>query len=49
MSGARNGELHISKPQWSSGKIYAKGSPGSGLKESILFLEIVYFYIFWDE
>ncbi len=29
-----------------SGKIYAPGVPNSGLKESILFLEIVYFFIF---
>jgi hypothetical protein len=31
------------KPPWSNGKIYAHGGPSSGLKESILFLEIVYF------
>ena len=29
-------------------KIYAPGGPSSGLKESISFLEIVYF-LFWEE
>jgi hypothetical protein len=32
-----------------SGKIYSPGDPSSGLKESILFLEIVYFLILGDE
>jgi hypothetical protein len=42
MDGARGGEYYISKPLWSSGKIYASGSPSSGLKKkrTILFLEI---------
>jgi hypothetical protein len=31
---ARGGEYYISKPLWSSGKIYASGSPGLGLKRS---------------
>ncbi|MFN9898438.1 MAG: hypothetical protein ACK55Z_06515, partial [bacterium] len=31
--GARSGEYYISKPLWSSGKIYAYGSPSSGLKK----------------
>jgi hypothetical protein len=31
-----------------NGKIYAPGGPSSGLKESISFLEIVYF-LFWEE
>ncbi len=44
--GARGGEYYISKPRWSSGKIYAPGDPSLGLKEDILFLEIVNFYIF---
>ena len=30
-------------PQWSKGTIYAHGGQCSGLKESFLFLEIVYF------
>jgi hypothetical protein len=33
MDGARGGEYYISKPLWSSGKIYASGSPSSGLKK----------------
>jgi hypothetical protein len=42
MDGARGGEYYISKPLWSSGKIYASGSTSSGLKKkkTILFLEI---------
>ena len=40
MDGARGGEYYKSKPRWSSGKIYTPGSPSSGLKRSILFLEI---------
>ncbi len=42
MDWARGGEYYISKPLWSSGKIYASGSPSSGLKKkrTILFLEI---------
>jgi hypothetical protein len=43
MEGARGGEYYtISKPLWSSGKIYASVSPSSGLKKkrTILFLEI---------
>ncbi len=42
MEGARGGVYYISKPIWSSGKIYASGSPSSGLKKkrTILFLEI---------
>ena len=42
MDGARGGKYYISKPLWSSGKIYASGSPSSGLKKkrTILFLEI---------
>jgi hypothetical protein len=32
-----------SKPRWSNGTIYAHCGPRSGLKESILFLEIVLF------
>jgi hypothetical protein len=43
--GARGGEYFISKPWWSSGKI-APGCPSSGLKGSILYLEIVDFFIF---
>jgi hypothetical protein len=46
MGGARGGEYYISKPRWSSGKIYAPSDPSLGLKEDILFLEIVNFYIF---
>jgi hypothetical protein len=46
MGGARGGEYYISKPRWSSGKIYAPGDPSLGLKEDILLLEIVNFYIF---
>ncbi len=42
MGGAGN----IIKPRWSSGKKYAPGDPSLGLKEDILFLEIVYFCIF---
>ncbi len=35
MDGARGGEkYYISKPLWSSGKIYASGSPSLGLKRS---------------
>jgi hypothetical protein len=44
MGGARGGEYYISKPRWSSGKIYAPGDPSLGLKKDILFLEIVYFH-----
>jgi hypothetical protein len=33
MDGPRGGEYYISKPLWSSGKIYASGSPSSGLKK----------------
>ncbi len=33
MDGARGREYYISKPLWSSGKIYASGSPSSGLKK----------------
>jgi hypothetical protein len=33
IDGARSGEYYISKPLWSSGKIYAYGSPSSGLKK----------------
>ncbi len=42
MDGARGGKYYISKPLWSSGKIYASGSPSLGLKKkkTILFLEI---------
>ncbi len=40
MNGERGWEYYISKPLWSSGKIYASGSPSSGLKRTILFLEI---------
>ena len=42
MGGAGN----IIKPRWSSGKKYAPGDPSLGLKEDILLLEIVNFYIF---
>ncbi len=38
------GEYYISKPRWSSGKIYAPGSPSTGQKESILFLD---YFLFW--
>jgi hypothetical protein len=34
MDGARVREYYISKPLWSSGKIYASGSPSLGLKRS---------------
>ncbi len=44
--GARGGEYYISKPQWSSGKIYAPGGPSTGQKGSILFLD--YFSILGD-
>jgi hypothetical protein len=37
----------MSKPWWSSGKIYAPGGPSSGLKGGILFLGIVDFFYFW--
>ena len=47
MGSARGGEYYITKPRWSSGKIYAPGDPSLGLKEDILFLEIVYFLKFW--
>jgi hypothetical protein len=40
MDRAKGGEYYISKPQWSSRKIYASGSPSSGLKRSISFLKI---------
>ncbi len=33
IDGARSVEYYISKPLWSSGKIYAYGSPSSGLKK----------------
>jgi len=33
-------------PWWSNGTVYAHGGPCSGLKDSILFLEKVYFFIF---
>jgi hypothetical protein len=33
IDGARSGEYYISKPLWTSGKIYAYGSPSSGLKK----------------
>jgi hypothetical protein len=48
MDGARGGEYYKSKPRWSSAKIYATGSPSSGLKRSILFLGILrgFLYIF---
>jgi hypothetical protein len=46
MGSARGGEYYISKPRWSSGKIHVPGDPSLGLKEDILFLEIVNFYIF---
>ena len=46
MGSARGGENYISNPRWSTGKIYAPGDPSLGLKEDILFLEIVYFCIF---
>jgi hypothetical protein len=46
MGSARGGEYYISKPQWSSGNIYAPGDQSLGLNEDILFLEIVNFYIF---
>ncbi len=48
MGGTRGWEYYISKPRWSSGKISAPGDPGLGLKEDILFLEIVNFYIFGE-
>ncbi len=42
------GILHIHQSlAWSSGKI-APGGPSSGLKESILFLEIVDFLFLWS-
>jgi hypothetical protein len=41
--GARGGEYYILKPWWSNGTVYAHGGQCSGLKESILFLEKVYF------
>ncbi len=37
------GEYYTSKLRWSCGKIYIPGGPSSGLKGSILFLEIVHF------
>ncbi len=37
IDGARGGEYYISKPLWSSGKIYASGSPNSGLKRPFCF------------
>ena len=46
MGRTRGREYYISKPRWSSGKIYAPGGPSLGLNEDILFLEIVNFYIF---
>ncbi len=48
MGRARGGEYFISKPRWSSGKI-APGGPSSGLKGSILYLEIVDFFIFVEQ
>jgi hypothetical protein len=44
MGGTRGREYYISMPRWSSGKIYAPGDPSLGLKEDILFLEIVNFF-----
>jgi hypothetical protein len=49
MGSARGGEYYITKPRWSSGKIYAPGDQSLGLKEDILFLEIVNFYIFREQ
>jgi hypothetical protein len=46
MGSARGGEYYITKPRWSSGIIYSPGDPSLGLKEDILFLEMVNFYIF---
>ncbi len=42
MDGARGGKYYISKPLWSSGKIYASGSPSLGQKKKRTnwFLEI---------
>jgi hypothetical protein len=48
MCGARGGEYFISKPRWSSGKV-VPGGPSSGLKGSILYLEIVNFFIFVEQ
>jgi hypothetical protein len=39
--GRGEGEYYISKPRWYRGKIYAPGSLSSGLKRSILFLDIL--------
>jgi hypothetical protein len=43
MGGVCGGEYYTSKLRWSCGKIYIPGGPSSGLKGSILFLEIVHF------
>ncbi len=43
MGGVCGGEDYTSKTWWSCGKINAPGGPSSGLKGSILFLEIVIF------
>ncbi len=41
MDGLRGVEYYISKPLWSSGKVYSSGSSSSGLKKrTILFLEL---------
>ncbi len=34
--GARGGECYISKPRWSSGKIFDPGGPSLGLKEALV-------------
>jgi hypothetical protein len=49
MAGERGGKYYILKPRWSSEKIYAPGVPSSGLKGSILFLELVYWLFSGDE
>ncbi len=49
IGGARKGEYYLSKPWWSSGRIYAPGGPSSGLKGSILFLEIVDFLFLGEQ
>jgi hypothetical protein len=33
MDGARGGKYYLSKPLWSTGKIYGSGSPSLGLKK----------------
>ncbi len=45
---ARGGECYISKPQWSSEKIFDPGGPSSGLKEALV-SEIVNLYFLADE